>query len=138
MLSNLKNIRNTNDLKDIRRGDIWLVDFGKSDKVTSKQLGMRPAVVIQNNVGNRYAPTIIVIPLSSNINKAKLPTHVVFTESDGLQKPSFSMAEQVQTLDKLDFVKKLSKITPQTMKRVETSILVSMGMFESNENVKTS
>lgn len=115
-------------MTNVRRGDMWLVDFGKSDKVTSKQLGVRPAIVVSNSRANTYSPVVALLPLSTHINKAKLPTHVVMTEQDGVIKPSFAMAEQIQTIDKTDMIKKLSTITDQTMYRIEKAMLIQLGL----------
>lgn len=84
---------------DIRRGDIMWVDFGTGSG--SEQNGIRPAIIIQNNIGNKYSPTVIVAPITSQINKAKLPTHVEIKSSKyGLSEDSVLLAEQIRTIDK--------------------------------------
>lgn len=125
-------------MTNIRRGEMWLVDFGKSDKLTSRQMGIRPAIIVANNMAAIHSPVLTVIPLSTNIRKCKLPTHVMLSsERDGILKPSYAMAEQIQTIDKTDMIKKLATITDQTMHRVENAIMIQLGlgMQQINTNV---
>lgn len=88
-----------NDTTDSKRGDIFYADL--SPVVGSEQGGIRPVIVIQNNIGNKYSPTVIIAAITSQINKAKLPTHVEISSEDyGLNKDSVVLLEQIRTLDK--------------------------------------
>lgn len=83
----------------VKRGDIFYADL--SPVVGSEQGGIRPVIVIQNNIGNKYSPTVIIAAITSQINKAKLPTHVEISSEDyGLNKDSVVLLEQIRTLDK--------------------------------------
>ena len=84
---------------NVRRGDIYYADL--SPVVGSEQGGMRPVLIVQNNVGNRFSPTVIAAAITSQLNKAKLPTHIeIEARTYGLSKDSVILLEQVRTLDK--------------------------------------
>lgn len=121
--------------KLIKRGELWLVDFGKSDKLTHKQLGIRPCIILQNDIGNTYSPTTTVIPLSSNISKVRMSTHVILNQHDGVIKPSFAMLEQIQTIDKTDLIKKLGAITEETMSQIGYAAMIQLGLVDCRVNV---
>jgi len=104
--------------------------------VTYKQLSVRPVVVLQNNVGNTYSPCVSVVPLSSNIIKARMNIHVVLKESDGVIKSLFIMTEQIQTLDKTDLIKKLNLIIENAIQRVNYVVTLQLGLLDMiNVNV---
>ena len=109
------------------RGDIYLVDLGTN--VGSEQGGCRPVLVLQNNVGNRYAPTLIVAPISSHFwKKADQPTHCIL---DGIQKlncPSVLLAEQIITVDKSRVAKYLGRVPLEQMDGVDRAVSVSLGL----------
>ena len=109
------------------RGDIYMADLGKT--TGSEQGGMRPVLIIQNDVGNRYSPTVVVATMTSSQSKRPLPTHVALDANDynHLQKDSVILAEQVVTIDKSKLIKKLDEINYKDMTKVETAILVSLG-----------
>ena len=84
--------------KKIRRGDIYYADL---DPVTgSEQGGVRPVIIVQNNLGNAHSPTVVVVPITSQMEKYRLPTHVFIPKSCGLAKKSFAMVEQIRTIDR--------------------------------------
>lgn len=114
----------------VLRGEIYLVDF--SNQIGSEQGGLRPAVVIQNDEGNRYAPTTIVCPLTSQ-TKHMQATHVLLTPKDaGLLKKSTVLCEQVRTIDKSRMKRKVARISnPQKMANIGKKILVSFGIVGS-------
>ena len=95
----------------------------------SEQGGTRPVVVVQNNVGNRYSPTVIVLAVTSRMNKARLPTHIeVPSPIGGLPRDSVILAEQVRTLDKRRLREKMGRLDEGVMKQVDTAIAVSFGL----------
>ncbi len=111
----------------VKRGDIFYADL--SPVVGSEQGGIRPVIVIQNNIGNKYSPTVIIAAITSQINKAKLPTHVEISSEDyGLNKDSVVLLEQIRTLDKRRLKEKIGHMTDEDMKKVDTAILVSMAL----------
>lgn len=115
------------DMNSIKRGDVFLADLslGKG----SEQGGVRPVVVIQNDIGNRYSPTVIIAAITSQIDKAKLPTHVTLSAKEyGFPKDSVILMEQIRTIDKSRLSHKLCELDELTMKKVENSILISLGM----------
>jgi mRNA interferase MazF len=115
---------------EIKRGDILLVMLNPS--IGSEQGGKRPVVVLQNDVGNKYSPTIIVAPVTSKQNKAKLPTHVEIEDyqSCGLDKPSIILLEQIETIDKSRIIKKLNCVNKNTIKKINAAIKVSIDCNE--------
>lgn len=115
------------DLTAIRKGDILWVDLGVSEG--SEQAGLRPTVCIQNNLGNRYSPTIIVASITSQISKAKLPTHVEIKKELGLSKDSVVLLEQIRTVDKKAKIKGyIGHCDIETMKRINYALKISLGM----------
>ncbi|MBC2579560.1 type II toxin-antitoxin system PemK/MazF family toxin [Clostridium sp. DJ247] len=111
----------------VKRGDIFYADL--SPVVGSEQGGIRPVIIIQNDVGNKYSPTVIVAAITSQINKAKLPTHVeVSSEAYGLNKDSVVLLEQIRTLDKRRLKEKIGHMTDIDMKKVDDALLVSVGL----------
>lgn len=110
-----------------RRGDIYLVDLGSH--YGSEQGGCRPVLLIQNNVGNYYGPTLIVAPITSRFaKKANQPTHFSLVGVDNLTNPSMVLAEQILTIDKSRVIKYLGKASDEQMKRIDEAIMVSLGL----------
>lgn len=111
----------------VKRGDIFYVDL--SPVVGSEQGGIRPVIILQNDIGNKYSPTIIIAAITSQINKAKLPTHVeISSEEYGLNKDSVVLLEQIRTLDKKRLKEKIGHMTDGDMKKVDTALLISVGL----------
>ncbi|QLL77396.1 PemK family transcriptional regulator [Ligilactobacillus saerimneri] len=111
----------------ISRGDIFYADL--SPVVGSEQGGMRPVLVIQNNIGNRFSPTVIVAAITSRISKTKMPTHVAVSASKhGLEKDSVILAEQLRTIDKQRLKEKITHVHEQTMEKVDYALRVSIGL----------
>nr|WP_275556924.1 type II toxin-antitoxin system PemK/MazF family toxin [Pumilibacter intestinalis] len=118
------------DVLEIRRGDIFYADL--SPVVGSEQGGVRPVLIIQNNVGNRYSPTIIAGAITSQLTKAKLPTHIEVVKGQfGLQKDSVILLEQLRTLDKRRLREKVGALDRETQRRVDKAILISLGFAEN-------
>ena len=112
---------------NVKRGDIFYADI--SPVVGSEQGGIRPVIIIQNDIGNRYSPTVIVAAITSQINKAKLPTHVeISSEEYGLNRDSVVLLEQIRTLDKKRLKEKIGHMTEEDMKKVNKSLLISLNL----------
>lgn len=115
---------------EIHKGDIFYADL--SPVIGSEQGGVRPVVVIQNNVGNHYSPTVIVAPITSR-KKRWLPTHVKLNKhTTGLYKPSFVMLEQIRTIDRTRLIRYLETLDEKTMDKVDKAISISFGLPEAH------
>ena len=112
---------------NVRRGDIYYADL--SPVVGSEQGGMRPVLIVQNNVGNKYSPTVIAAAITSKTSKSKLPTHIeVFADRYGLAKDSVILLEQIRTIDKTRLKEKMGHLDDAVMDRVNDAITVSFGL----------
>lgn len=113
----------------VKRGDIFYADL--SPVVGSEQGGVRPVLVIQNNIGNKYSPTIIISAITSQINKAKLPTHVEITAPDyGLPKDSVVLLEQIRTIDKKRLRERIGRFSDEMMENVDDCLKISLDLVE--------
>ncbi|QZY55768.1 type II toxin-antitoxin system PemK/MazF family toxin [Crassaminicella profunda] len=113
----------------VKRGDIFYADL--SPVVGSEQGGVRPVLVVQNNIGNKYSPTVIVAAITSQINKAKLPTHIEISASEyGLTKDSVVLLEQVRTIDKRRLREKIGHSDDEMMDKVNEALLISFGLID--------
>ena len=111
----------------VKRGDIYYADL--SPVVGSEQGGLRPVLIIQNDVGNRYSPTVIAAAITSRLGKTRLPTHIdVFADRVGLVKDSVILLEQVRTLDKRRLKEKMGHLDESIMAQVNRAIAVSVGL----------
>lgn len=111
----------------VKRGDVYYVDFGEG--YGSEQGGVRPAVIVQNNVGNKYSPTVIVAPMTSRRSKSPLPTHVYLSaEACGLSKDSIVLMEQIRTFDKVKLLKKVGSLKNDDMYKINHALQVSFGI----------
>ncbi len=111
---------------NIKRGELYYADL--SPVVGSEQGGIRPVLVVQNDVGNKYSPTVIAAAVTSKINKAKLPTHIELPSSDyGLARDSVILLEQIRTLDKRRLKERIGELNELTMSKVDKAILISLG-----------
>lgn len=111
----------------IRRGDIFYADL--SPVVGSEQGGLRPVLIIQNDVGNRYSPTVIAAAITSRMGKTRLPTHIdIYAERAGLARDSVILLEQVRTLDKRRLKERMGHLDESVMSRVNAAIAVSFGL----------
>ena len=112
----------------VRRGDIYYADL--SPVVGSEQGGVRPVLIIQNDTGNRYSPTVIAAAITSQTGKARLPTHIDLpvNESCGLSRNSIILLEQVRTLDKKRLREKMGRVEDDIMQQVDAAIAVSFGL----------
>ncbi len=111
----------------VKRGDIFYADL--SPVIGSEQGGIRPILVVQNDVGNRYSPTIICAAITSQINKAKLPTHIeIDCTKYPLIKDSVVLLEQVRTIDKKRIKEKIGHLDEIIMNKVDKALLISLGL----------
>jgi len=111
----------------IKRGDIYYADL--SPVVGSEQGGLRPVLIVQNDVGNKYSPTVIAAAITSRLGKAKLPTHIdVYADKVGLQKDSVILLEQIRTIDKKRLGEKMGHLDDEMMVAVDEAISISFGL----------
>ena len=116
-------------MTNVKRGDIYYADL--SPVVGSEQGGLRPVLIIQNDVGNKYSPTVIAAAITSKMDKTKLPTHIdVYAERVGLAKDSVILLEQVRTLDKRRLKEKMGHLDDEVMSAVNSALAVSFGLSE--------
>ena len=114
----------------VKRGELYYADL--SPVVGSEQGGVRPILVVQNNVGNRYSPTIIAAAITSQLGKAKLPTHITLPAGEfGLPKDSVVLLEQIRTLDKRRLKERIGELPLNLMSRVNEALLISLGFYET-------
>ena len=113
---------------DIKRGYLYYADL--SPVVGSEQGGVRPVLIIQNDIGNKYSPTVIVAAITSQINKAKLPTHIEISAHEyGLNKDSVILLEQIRTIDKKRLREKIGCLDKNMVLKVDNSLQISLGLF---------
>ncbi|WP_366922919.1 type II toxin-antitoxin system PemK/MazF family toxin [Metallumcola ferriviriculae] len=113
----------------VKRGDIFYAEL--NPVVGSEQGGTRPVLVIQNDIGNQYSPTTIVVAITSQISKAKLPTHVEMpAQKSGLERASVILAEQVRTIDKSRLRQKVTVLDEGHMEQVNKALEISMGLVK--------
>jgi len=118
-------------INGVKRGDIYYADL--SPVVGSEQGGMRPVLIVQNDVGNKHSPTVIAAAITSQINKAKLPTHIELgAKTYGLSKDSVILLEQIRTIDKKRLKDRMGKLDEKLMTRVDNAIAVSFGLTDND------
>ena len=111
----------------VKRGDIYYADL--SPVVGSEQGGLRPVLIIQNDIGNRYSPTVIAAAITSRMGKNRLPTHIdIHADKVGLAKDSVVLLEQIRTLDKRRLKERMGHLDDKTMQTVNSAIAVSFGI----------
>ena len=112
------------------RGDVFMADLGMG--VGSEQNGQRPVVIIQNDTGNHYSPTVIVAAISSKVDaKAKLPTHYLLKAGNGLELPSLILLEQLRTIDKRRLETYIGHLGEKHIRRINHALAVSVGLIEA-------
>lgn len=113
----------------VKRGDVYFADL--SPVVGSEQGGTRPVLVIQNDIGNRFSPTVIVAAITAQIQKAKLPTHVeIDAKKYGFERDSVILLEQIRTIDKSRLTDKITRIDLEMMEKVNEAIKISLGLVD--------
>lgn len=116
--------------KYIRRGELYYAYL--EPVIGSEQGGERPVVILQNNRGNRYSPTVIVAPLTTKLVKRTLPVHVKVTAA-GLRSTSLVLLEQIRTIDKQRLRQYIGEVTVEEMREIEQAVLISIGMSDDKE-----
>ncbi|NLL48411.1 MAG: type II toxin-antitoxin system PemK/MazF family toxin [Firmicutes bacterium] len=121
------NWRRLNRVENVSRGDIFYANL--NPVIGSEQGGVRPVLVLQNDIGNKYSPTTIVAAITSRIKKAKLPTHVeLASEHFSLEKDSVILLEQVRTIDKRRLKEKIAHLDEETMNKIDEALQISLGL----------
>ncbi len=114
----------------VKRGDIYYADL--SPVVGSEQGGIRPVLVLQNDIGNKYSPTIIVAAITSQINKSKMPTHLsIRADQFGIAKDSVILLEQLRTIDKKRLRERVCHIDTDNMKKIDYALKISLGLIDT-------
>ena len=115
-------------LSEIKRGDVFYANLKHNESETSIQTGVRPVIIVQNDVGNAYSPTTIVVPLTSKKKKRYMPTHVLISanQDNGLRTDSIALLEQVQPVDKKCLKERLGCL--RDMKEIDKALKVSVGL----------
>ena len=121
----------------VKRGDIYYADL--SPVIGSEQGGLRPVLIIQNDIGNKYSPTVIAAAITSRLGKNRLPTHIDVCRDDtgddesyGLSKKSVILLEQIRTLDKRRLKEKMGHLDERVMRQVNDAISISFGLYEGS------
>ena len=117
--------------RKIMRGEIYYADL--DPVIGSEQGGMRPILILQNNVGNMYSPTVVIVPITSRMTKNELPTHVNIG-AEALEMNSIALLEQIRTIDKCRLDDYIGKVTTEEMKMIENALLISVGISWRNKN----
>ena len=111
------------------RGDMYYADLGRG--IGSEQEGYRPVLILQNNTGNKYSPTVIVAAISSKVDaKAKLPTHYLLKAENGLELPSLVLLEQLRTIDKKRLGAYIGRLEEKHIRKINHALAVSVGLIE--------
>lgn len=111
----------------MQRGEVYFADL--SPVVGSEQGGVRPVLVVQNDIGNRFSPTIIVAAITAQIQKAKLPTHVeIKADAHGFERDSVILLEQIRTLDKQRLTDKITVLDDEMMAKIDHALEISLGL----------
>ncbi|MGM9985757.1 MAG: type II toxin-antitoxin system PemK/MazF family toxin [Bacillaceae bacterium] len=112
----------------VKRGDVYFADL--SPVVGSEQGGVRPVLIIQNDIGNRFSPTVIVAAITAQIQKAKLPTHIeIDAKKYGFERDSVILLEQIRTIDKQRLTDKITHLDDEMMDRVDEALQISLGLI---------
>ncbi len=111
----------------MKRGDVYFADL--SPVVGSEQGGVRPVLIIQNDIGNRFSPTVIIAAITAQIQKAKLPTHVeIDAKRYGFERDSVILLEQIRTIDKQRLTDKITQLDEEMMEKVDEAVQISLGL----------
>ena len=117
----------------VRRGDIFFADL--SPVVGSEQGGIRPVLIVQNDIGNKYSPTVICAAITSQMNKAKLPTHIALSSAVyALPKDSVVLLEQIRTIDRVRLREYIGRLTEEDMEQVDHALRISIGLIKTENN----
>lgn len=117
--------------RTVHRGEIYYADL--NPVVGSEQGGIRPVLILQNEVGNWFSPTVIVAAVTAKGGKAHLPTHVPVGTDSGLRRPSLVLAEQVRTIDKSRLLERVGSLSPEEQKQVDRALRISFALSPQRE-----
>ena len=117
--------------RTIHRGEIYYADL--NPVVGSEQGGIRPVLILQNEVGNWFSPTVIVAAMTARGDKAHLPTHVPVGTDSGLRRPSLVLAEQVRTIDKSRLLERVGMLPPEKQEQVDRALRISFALSPQRE-----
>lgn len=113
----------------VKRGDVFFADL--SPVVGSEQGGTRPVLILQNDIGNRFSPTVIVAAITAQIQKAKLPTHVeIDAKKYGFERNSVILLEQLRTIDKSRLTDRITQLDDELMEKVDVALEISLGLLK--------
>ena len=113
----------------VKRGDVFFADL--SPVVGSEQGGTRPVLIIQNDIGNRFSPTVIIAAITAQIQKAKLPTHVeINAKKYGFERDSVILLEQLRTIDKSRLTDRITQLDEELMEKVDIALAISLGLVK--------
>lgn len=114
-------------MKDYLRGDMYYADLGRG--IGSEQKGYRPVLIIQNNIGNKHSPTVIIAAITSRVGvKAKLPTHYFVNTESGLEAPSIVLLEQIRTIDKKRLDSYIGHLSDMHINSIDKALAISVGL----------
>lgn len=115
----------------VKRGDIYYADL--SPVIGSEQGGVRPVLIVQNDMGNRFSPTVIAAAITSQTEKSRLPTHISVRSHDcGLARDSVVLLEQIRTIDKKRLKERMGKLDDRSMNQVNRALSISFGLGADN------
>lgn len=117
--------------RTVHRGEIYYADL--NPVVGSEQGGIRPVLILQNEVGNWFSPTVIVAAMTARGGKAHLPTHVPVGTDSGLRRPSIVLAEQVRTIDKIRLLERVGMLSPEKQEQVDRALRISFALSPQRE-----
>ncbi|MDN4495478.1 type II toxin-antitoxin system PemK/MazF family toxin [Ureibacillus aquaedulcis] len=113
----------------VKRGDVFFADL--SPVVGSEQGGTRPVLILQNDIGNRFSPTVIIAAITAQIQKAKLPTHVeIDAKKYGFERNSVILLEQLRTIDKSRLTDRITQLDEELMEKVDVALEISLGLLK--------
>ena len=113
---------------EIFRGQVYFTDLG--ERIGSEQSGMRPVVIVQNDIGNRNSPTVIVVPISSQIKRKEMPTHISLKRGFGLDEDSIALCEHVDTIDKQRLLDYVGHVSAFELRLIDRALAISVGLVE--------
>ena len=115
---------------DVKKGDMFYADLGHDNIKNSEQYGIRPVLIISNDKGNIYSPTVIVAPLTSKMKRQDLPIHIAITKdkNNGLELNSVALLEQITTIDKSRLITKIGCICDDDLKKINQSLKISLDL----------
>jgi mRNA interferase MazF len=113
----------------IYRGQVYFTDLGQ--RIGSEQSGMRPVVIVQNDTGNRHSSTVIVVPITSQIKKEEMPTHIKLNNDFGLEEASMALCEQIDTIDKQRLFSYIGQVSQSELQRINHALEVSLGLTQN-------